>query len=363
MLIVFIVNNNPTNIDFLDVGNNCNFSCDKCYYGANKPSTKIDSTLEDEIIKKISSKYPQSKLFIYPPEITTSRYLLENIKEVGQKIVLTNGLGLNLEMVRLFSQAGIEFPKVTLFANPKEQEKWQGINKEQYLKIRKNIELAAREGLKVVVNSVLWKDNISSIESLVKQCYDLGVDRIKLIRFMEEENSDEFIKDEDMNEVIERVEKAKLIPSPRIQFSYAFAGPNFFGKSVEEVKRKLLPKEGEWVKSPYLCPAIGQNYWGVSLRKREVSWCYFLKDKPIGKIGILDNKGNIKINRNIDLQPETLERELKGKCSEDQCEYQKVCLGGCRRTAYLFANMQNKKDPLYSGMDTCLTKVYKRVFS
>jgi len=340
---VFIVNDNPANIDFLDLGNNCNFSCDKCYYGANKKRKKANTEVERKLMEIIISQYKSSKIFIYPPEITTSRYLLDAIEKVGQKIVLTNGLELNREMVRLFSEAKIEFPKVTLFASPEEQEQWQGTDQQQYLQIRKNIELAAKEGLSVVVNTVLWKDNISSIENLVKQCYDLGVDRIKIIRFMEDEENDQFIRDYNANEVIERVEKAKLSPSPRIQFSYAFGGPNFFGKSLDEVKKKLLPKEGEWVKSPYLCPAIGQNYWGVSLQKREVSWCYFLKDKPIGKIGTVDNKGNIIIDSKIDLQPDTLEQELKGKCSKDRCEYQPVCLGGCRRTAYLFANMKIKK--------------------
>ena len=52
---------------------------------------------------------------------------------------------------------------------------------------------------------------------------------------MEDEENDQFIRDYNANEVIERVEKAKLSPSPRIQFSYAFGGPNFFGKSLEMV--------------------------------------------------------------------------------------------------------------------------------
>lgn len=265
-------------------------------------------------------------------------------------------------MIDLMINSGIEYTKVTLFANPEEQKEWQNINQETYKKIIKNVETASKKGLKVIVNTVMWKENIKSLENLTKICEDIGVNWIKMIRKRNSNYSDEYIQDSDMNKVVETVEKAKLNTDVRLNFSLTFAGPNFYGKSLEEAKKKLPPNLGEWIKSPYLCPSIDNNYWGTSLKRGSVFWCYFITDDPIAKIGSIDKKGNITLNKNrVDLSSETLKENLEGICSKNRCEYQQICLGGCRSTAYTFAKFKGEKNPLYAGMDTCLTKVYKRV--
>jgi len=265
------------------------------------------------------------------------------------------------QAVERLKDAGVQYPKVTFFATPEEQRFWQGIDEDRYRQIQSNIENAAKQGLNVFVNNVLWKSNIGSIESLAEQCYDMGAKRIKFIRFIGPKWNNEFITDEDMDEVVERIENAKMGRAPRLQVSFAFAGPNFYGKSLEEARAQLPPQEGEWVKSNFMCPSVDQNYWGISLKRGEVYWCYFLKDDPSARIGTVDSSGKVTISTTTDLRPETLKKELKGKCSADSCEYQPVCLGGCRRTAYLASGWKGKPD-LYAEMDTCLTRVSERVF-
>jgi len=357
-----IVNNNPGNIDFLDIGNGCNFQCPGCYYTKKPNSTKVTKQEERSLIEKIVQDYPGAWFFLYPKEITTSPYLLDLIKSAGQKIKLTNAFLLDDRMVDRFKEAGLKYVKVTFFAREEEQKWWQSIDKQKYLTIRRNIENAVQNGLTVMVNNVLWKSNIGSIVDLSQQCYDMGVERIKFIRLRGPTWSNEYITDEDMSNVVEEIEKAKLQRSPRLNFSLTFAGPNFYNKTLEEARGKLPPKEGEWVRGPYFCPAINGNYWGISLKRGKVYWCYFITDDPIAEIGTVNKEtGKISISPTVDLRPETLKEKLRGICSQDNCEYQSVCLGGCRTTAYLFAKMRGEEDPLYAGMDTCLTKVYERV--
>jgi len=359
VLIVFIVNDSPTNIDFIDIGNPCNRKCSSCF--KSRVGGAPDREEELDLVQKIKIKNKNSNFFLYPNEATTSPYLFSMMVENGQKYTLTNGLLLDERMVNWMLVAGLQEVKVTYFANVGEQIEWQGISAKQYRLIGKNIENAVKNGLKVSVNNVLWKSNVGSICDLTKKCFDLGVSRIQLIRFRGFEPDERYLSDSDMDNVVGEVEKAKqLFPNnPRVQFSYTFAGPNFYGKSFEEVKGKVSPKE--WINSPYLCPAIGQNYWGISLKNSSVYWCPFIAGDKDAEIGKLDKKtGEVNISTNIDLRPETLRKKLGGKCSEDSCEYQSLCLGGCRSTAYIFANMRGEKDPLYAGIDICLTDVYGR---
>ncbi|NOZ80356.1 MAG: radical SAM protein [DPANN group archaeon] len=358
-----IINPNPTNIDFLEIGNPCNFSCPDCEFGEMQSAPAFDRQEEVDLITKVMEDYPESSFFLYPPEITTSPYLLPVMKATRQRITLTNGLGLNERMLDRLKEAGLRYLKVTLFATPGEQMRWQAIQEPMYWRIRKNIERAVDKGFRVFLNTVLNKDNLGSIVPLARQSNDMGIDRIKFIRERTPVWKPWYLAEEDMDRLIRNVEEAKQGPSPRIQLSLTGAGPNLYGKSLDEARKKLPPQRGEWPKSPYLCPAIDQNYWGISPRRGKVYGCFFMTvGDPVWEIGTLDQKTKkVQITGGLDLRPSTLKKRLRGNCAEDACEYQSVCMGGCRRTAYMTAKWKGEKDPLYAGMDICLTKTYGRV--
>ncbi len=351
----------PSNLDFLDVGNKCNFECSGCFYGACSGIDMLEDEKSEEIkaIEKISGQFKNSKIFIYPPEISTSQYLLDVISKFNQKFILSNGYKLDNSLVKNLKSAGIESISVTFFANANEQKFWQKVNKATYEKIKTNIARAVKEGLDVYVNNVVWKDNIKSIPGLVEICKNMGVKGIQFIRAMEPEWKDYFITDKNTDLLVKTVEENKFKDGPRLRLSFGF-GPNLYGKTVEEARKKLSPGSDVWVASKYACPAINGDYLGVSLKKKEVYWCFWLKDSKIGKIGEIDETGEIKISNNIDMSEETLRDKLKGNCSAENCEYQSACLGGCRKTAYLASSWTGRPD-LYAGMDVCLTKVYKRL--
>ncbi|MAG72687.1 hypothetical protein CL620_00090 [archaeon] len=318
---------------------------------------------ELDLVQKVRERYSDSSLFLYPDEITTSSYLLEPMQEVGQTYTLSNGLRLDDVMVDSMLEVGMKSVKVTFFANAEEQEQWQQINATGYRRIEQNICRAIQRGLSVSVNNVLWRDNIQSIVPLLEKCADMGVYKVQLIRDRTFEEGTRYIRDKDMDEFVIQVERAKeLFPgTPQISINYSFAGPNFYGKTLDEARVKLKTKE--WVTSPYLCPAVDQNYWGISSKSGKVSWCPFTINMEQGKLGYINkNTGEVVITERVDLRPETLREKLRGKCAKDACDYQSVCLGGCRITASLLAQQRGEEDPLYAEMDTCLTKVYERVF-
>jgi len=359
----------PTNIDILNVGDECNQNCRQCYYKSEDNLTGISLTGEIEFIEKVLYNYPESSIFSYPKESTTSRDLLPIMKKCGQKKVLSNGKEIDDGFIRELKKYGIEEIGITLFANLEQQYDFNRNTIRGYLKIKQNIRKCAENDLKVTVNNILDKTTIYSINSLCEQCYELGVKKIAFIRLRPVGNAkymdrSRLLEEKDMDIIIPSVEAMKLkYPDLYISLDISF-GPNFYRKTLEEAKEKVRRSKQSWVKSTYLCPAINQDYWGISPKSGKVYSCFFIiSESEIARIGNVDVKnGRVTIDSPIDLSEETLKKELRGNCSSENCKYQPVCLGGCRSTAYIFARLNGDPDPINAGMDICSTKSYERLY-
>jgi len=139
-------------------------------------------------------------------------------------------------------------------------------------------------------------------------------------------------------------------------------GPDFYKKDISQALQKIAKAKNQWTKSNYLCPSIDGNYVGISLRTGLVYSCFFAMDQKEfirGKINLSD--GEITENGNYKLSSLELPDKLRGNCHQDNCEYQKICLGGCRSTACIFAKLRGESSPLFSGMDICITNMKKRM--
>ena len=359
----------PTNIDILNVGNECNQNCRQCNYESEPNLTGISLTGEIEFIELLKSLYPGSSIFSYPKEITTSRYLLPIMQKCGQKKVLSNGKEIDDEFIRELKKYGIEEIAITLFANLEQQYDFNRNTIREYIKIKQNIRKCAESGLKVTVNNILDKTTIYSINSLCEQCKELGAKKIAFIRLRPVGNAkymDRFrlLEEKDMDIIIPSVEAMRSkYPDLYISLDISF-GPNFYRKTLEEAKEKVRRSKQTWIKSAYFCPAINQDYRGISPKSGKVYWCFFLiSESEIARIGYVDIKnGIVTIDSPIDLSEETLKKELRGNCSSENCKYQPECLGGCRATAYISARDKGERDPIYAGMDICQTKSYERYY-
>ena len=359
----------PTNIDILNIGNPCNQNCRQCYYKSESNLTGISLTGEMEFIEQILYNYTESNVFVYLKESTTSRGFLPKMKKCGQKKILSNGREIDDGFIRGLNKYGIEEIEITLFANLEQQFDFNRNTIGEYQKIKQNIRKCAESGLKVTINNILDKTTMYSINSLCEQCYELDVKKIEFIRLRPVGNAkymdrSRLLEEKDMDIIIPSVEAMKLkYPGLYLSFDIGF-GPNFSGKTLEDGKEKVRRAKQSWVKSPYLCPAINQQYWGISPKSGNVYWCFFLISEPeIARIGYANIKnGRVTIDSPVDLSEETLRKKLKGNCSSENCKYQEACLGGCRSTAYIFARLNGDSDPLYAGMDICLTKRYERLY-
>ena len=354
----------PSNIDILNIGNPCNQNCQQCYYVERK-TIPLDLN-QKELVKKIVADYPQSSIFVYPKEIANNQQLFPLIRLVGQKTVLSNGLLLNDKILKSLKEVGVGEIKITLFATAKEQKFFNGNDAKQYKQIIAAIKKCKKYGFRVTINNVLSKTNINSIGLLCRKCHNLKVDKIEFIRLKPIGNGRALQKillsQKDVESIIIQVEKnKKSYPDLYLSFNLSF-GPNFYGKSVDDALIKIKKSSASWTKSSSLCPAIGGNYWGVSAKTGKVYWCFFAMNEKISESGYYNTlKNKIIITNPPDLRPETLIKKLTGNCSNKKCIYTKVCLGGCRSTAYLFAKANGKRNPLYAGMDICLTKCYQKL--
>ena len=356
-------NYSPTNVDLLNIGNNCNLNCIHCYFQEINDQRRRSVVKDISLAKKLKNQFPFSCFFIYPMDISTSKELVPLLLEYQQKSVLSNGIELDDIFIAELLGNGVNEIIITLFSSYEEHSYFNRITADQYKKIKSNIELCGKHGLSVVVNNVLSKITKKSIGSLINRCNDLGVSKIEFIRLKPTGNARRidkrlFLFEEDMFDIIDTIESCKSIfPNIHLRFNMSF-GLDFYKKDLNQAKQKILRGANEWIKSPYLCPAIGGNYFGISMRTGNIYSCFFAMDYEEFLMGKIDlESGRIIRLDDYFLDPTILEEKLNGNCHSDNCQYKKLCLGGCRSTAFIFSKMKDEDDPLYAGMDICITKI------
>jgi radical SAM protein with 4Fe4S-binding SPASM domain len=173
----------------------------------------------------------------------------------------------------------------------------------------------------------------------------------------------ELIGEPGMIKVVETVEELKT-RFPQLYFGYNLScGPDFYRKTIKEVKKKIgKVKDEEWVKTGYLCPAIGMGYCGISMRTGKIYSCFFAMGERDFLLGSIDlKKCEVTSLKKRFLDPGVLSSKLEGNCRIGSCVYHSICLGGCRSTAYIFAKRKGLKNPLYAGMDVCITKCKEKL--
>ncbi|SRR6056297_970000 len=358
------------NIDLLFFGRNCNLNCNHCYCQEGSGSIKKTDIKKDiEIARKVQQKNPDSKVYLYPKEIATSIEASELFREFGQKQILTNGVVLSDRIVQALKESGIERVKTTLFGDYESHALLYNITFQQYLKIIENIDRYVKEGFRVVVNTVITRSNITSIKRLIKICCDLGVSEISFLRLRPTGNArsmdqNEFLRKKDIIKTVELIETIKQNKPPMyLSYNMSF-GPDFFGKSSRQAQEKTSKNKLGWKgEKKYICPIIDMNYLGVSMRSGDVFGCLFAMEENDFKLGKLDfTSGKITLFEKDFMNSGILSANLRGNCQKDACPYHDVCMGGCRSLAYVIAKEKGEKNPIYAGMDYCITKIKEEIY-
>jgi radical SAM protein with 4Fe4S-binding SPASM domain len=361
VLVAFI----PKNIDLLNIGNPCNQSCRQCY-AAERGYFEKSLDQEQDLADRIISRYGEdSSFFVYPKELTTNESIIPFASRMGQDYLLTNGTLLTKkpQILEMMLSSGMKRIRITLFPDAEEQNYWNRNTEEEYAAIKKGIALSVKAGLEAETFTPLTSKNFMKLEELYSEAGKLGVSRMNLIRFVPVGNGREIdkryiMREQELEELLLLTDSLKKKNGPYISFGMSF-GPDFFGKSVWNYLGS--GNSSSWVKTKTLCPAIDSNYAGISMKSGNIYWCFMLMADENERIGKVTDSGELIINSPVDLKRATLSKKLTGLCSEDSCDYQKDCLGGCRSNAYIMAKLDGKDNPLYSGMDICRTQTKKRM--
>lgn len=341
----------------MNIGRACNQNCKQCFIDE-KPTNKTNIEGEISRAERIISANKNNNFFIYPKEITTSPELVELISKIGQQYVLSNAKIIKPRFIDYLKDKGVNRIKITLFGDSEEQSFWNNNTEKEYEEIKKGIKLCAEKNITTEIFTIITPKNIEKLSKLYDLCKELKVSKINLLRVLPFGNAKNikkelFMKEQDLEQLILVTEELKKNNGPYISFSLKF-GPNFYGKSVWDC---LSGKnKSRWTATETLCPAIGNRYAGVSMKTGNIYWCYYLISDPNGIIGKVSEDDRLDINSQPDFSKETLREKLRGNCSKENCEYQELCLGGCRSAAYAFAKQRGEEEPEYAGVDLCLTK-------
>lgn len=350
-------------VHVLDVGNACNLNCKQCFYASSNKS-KLEESDQLEKIHLITDSFVGANFFIYPMEISTSEFLLPVIMEFGQKKVLSNGILLTDEFVDELISKGISQVKTTLYSTYKEQAFFYNMSEYQYECLKKNIVRCVKKGLDVVVNLNISKVTMNSVPEFIELCRSLGVKRIELLRLLPISKAtkldrDIFIYENDMLKIVEIIEKYKLIYDyPRFRYYLNF-GPDIYKKTLQEAASKITNNHSG---NLAFCPAIDHRYLGCSLKTGDITSCLFAKNEEEFNIGKFNfDNGEYAWEKKSFFSPDYLIKNLRDYCHKDNCQYQSVCLGGCRCAAFSFARLRGENNPLFAGMDICVTKCKEKL--
>lgn len=345
-------------VDIL-IPSTCSENCGHCFFVENNlPFLKANSDTLTELRELAKIFDPQqTNLTIYPREITTAMELLPIFIQLQKDTVLTNGALLSEKKISQLLNAGITKLSISLHGNREQHTKLTQTVPEFYDLTLQGINRAIRAGMDVSTCTSISKINIDSLDYLFDLANQIGIKETRLIRLIpagkaKELPKDVFIDQADLKNMLFSVNAARLkYENLRISLFGLSFGPNFYSKGPYQY---LSGQTNKWPTSTFLCPWIGQDYLGISLGSRKIYPCFEAISFPELQIGAIENN-QINLTQ-PPLNSKSLQKNLTGICSSDNCDYQKLCLGGCRISAFSFAKLNNQENPLYSGQNLCLTK-------
>jgi len=358
-----ITKDTKTAVDLL-VPSTCSEDCGHCFFVENNvPFLKADSNTLAELRELVEIFDPQqTNLTIYPREITTAMELLPIFTQLQKDTVLTNGALLSEKRISLLLKAGISKLSVSLHGNQDQHTKLTQTNPNFFDLTLQGINRAIKAGMDVSTCTSISKINVESLDYLFDLANRMGIQETRLIRLIpagkaKELSKDIFIDQADLINMLYSINNARLkYENLKISLFGLSFGPNFFSKGPYQY---LNGQNNQLTNSTFLCPWIGQDYLGVSLGSKKIYPCFEAISFPELQIGSIENN-QINLNQPT-LNPESLQQNLTGICSSDNCDYQQLCLGGCRISAFSFAKLNNQNNPLYSGQDLCLTQTLSQL--
>jgi radical SAM protein with 4Fe4S-binding SPASM domain len=318
---------------FLDLTNHCNLRCRYCYNqdnlersASNLPIELLEKVLESKVTREVTNWFFSGGEPLYYPYLDDALALFQRYGHRPK--IATNGTALDPEVVDGWVSLGVQSVQFSL--DTLDAAVFAGLNRgteADHRRILENLEYAVRSPLRVVVSSVLTRDNITDVGEIMQYCHGLGVDSYTLYP-----NVPATKKDLDL--VVSLPQQVKVfeellaryrdisdtqivdVTIPCIQFS------DLYAHWKKRVAFRLHP-----------CGAGQFNLKITSEGRVSTCICQDAEDFIVGDI----NESTIdEIWSSTEIEKFRSLSQTIPKCST--CQLQAACRGGCRNAGYVFGN-------------------------
>jgi radical SAM protein with 4Fe4S-binding SPASM domain len=321
------------NLMFLDLTNQCNLRCRYCFN--HHKLDLISSHIEIELLEKVLRSSVTKNVknwFLSGGEPLCYPYLddaLELFKMYGHRPkIATNGIGLEPDVVDKWVSLGVQSVQFSIDTlKPSVFTKLNRGTLKKHQSIHANLRYAVQSPLRVVVSSVLTKENVNEIFDIMQFSQDLGCDSYTLYPNVpaEKNNSDLVLPISKIPEVVDDlITGYDAICSIRIidMSIPCFQFTNVYSKWKDRMNIRL-----------HACGAGQYNLKITSESKVSTCICqdateFIVGDLHYQNIDEIWSSSEIKKFRSL--------YENIPECSV--CPYRFDCRGGCRNEAFVFGS-------------------------
>jgi radical SAM protein with 4Fe4S-binding SPASM domain len=285
--------------------------------------------------------------FLYPTEPAVEARTIPLYALAGEDYLITNGIRTEPLLDQIHA-AGVRKLGVSLHGPDPQTHSLLTGHPEDFDRIVSTIEHATGR-FAVQIKTVMHRRNLRQLDRHLHLARQLGATEVQLLNLLRTGSAEQlpesmFLTPDDAMDVVRTVLAfADHDRPPRIAFGATW-GPNFHSRGVYRWllgnTRADLPDGNRW------CPA-GRTYFTVV--GKDVYCCpnwTAAADLVVGKWS--DERG---IHLTEDRWQCVNSEDLVGMCAPDNCEYSRICQGGCRLSAWAHSRQPNGSPPF------CLTRI------
>lgn len=328
----------------------CNLNCQHCHANAKKAmSDELTTGEAKKAVRDMAILGTEVIIFSGGEPLLRKDHVLSLTEEcVDLGIIpamLTNGTLMDSKTAGRLKDAGMMAVGIPIdYASPKNQDVFRGV-KGAFKAAVKAIQACLAVDLKVIVTTMLLKNNLQDIPQIVSLLSRLGVDQMVLYDLIPTGRG------VDLSElVITHEQRVKLleylysVQSEQDMFFLVSGGEPLYPGAIIEMHKQHETKPPDKLLRQFLIQAPTGCHAGIhyfSLRPNgDVYPCPFLQVN----VGNIRQKRLSEIWCNSKFLHQLRDRSnLKGKCGE--CIYRDVC-GGCRARAHIYVGDPFGEDPI-----------------
>jgi radical SAM protein with 4Fe4S-binding SPASM domain len=333
-----------------NITNRCNLLCDHCYMAADG-HTKPDQLSDDEAIalvdQMVDSGVPVLFMSGGEPMMRKNFWeILEHARNGGMHVTIsTNATLIDRDAAKRLKHLGIDWIATSLYGPPHFHDAMVGVPG-THAKVIDAIKILREEGVGVALKSAVSKETLPFIPHIIAKAKELDCGLIylcDLITSGRSEGEDDLrVTAGQWKELAEQVISDMLDPDVKLEYDIG-ALPSMIPYLAERfMERGIDVSRGlERLKVVSACP-VGKGHMNIN-SEGGIMPCQFAQDWTIGTIREMTLSEAVAELYKFD------QVNAKGWCSDEECEYSRVCRG-CRTKAF-----HEFGDPL--GVDTtCILK-------